>query len=431
MLRRFLVVAGGAAFGLLLVSLASRLAPASWNWWPNRELERNTAYFRRVLDLVADNYVDEKDADYQKLTRAALEGMLKSLDPHSEFMGAEESRELQEEMDGKFGGIGVQVERRDGRIVVIAPIAGTPGERAGIQRGDQIIRVDGQSMEKLGMDKVVEHLRGKPKTRVQVTLYRPSSKQTLDLTLTRELIKIESLRDVSMLEPGIGYIQLTHFSNRTGAEFKAALQKLDQQGMAALVLDLRNNPGGLLESAVDVAEPFFRPGEVIVYTQGRSPESRQDLRAGPRAAGRMLPVAVLVNSGSASASEVMAGALKDTGRAVIVGEKTFGKGSVQTVFRLQNGEALRLTTARYYTPGGISIHEKGIEPQVAVAVSLEDEAKLRVQRARSDLTDATEFAKRFGFEPVADRPLQTAVDLLKGVRVYAARSQPPVVAAGR
>ena len=430
MLKRILIVLAGAACGILLATAVTRLHPA-WSLWPNRDLTRDTAYFRRVLDLVAQNYVHPQDADYDKLTRAALEGMLKSLDPHSEFMRAPAYRELKEEMDGRFGGIGVQVERRDGRVTVIAPIADTPGERAGIQRGDQIVKVDGESIEKLGMDGVVDRLRGRPGTKVVVTLYRPSNKQTLEVRITREIIRVESVRDPHMLGDGIGYIQLVQFSERSGAEFKKALEQLRAQGARALVLDLRNNPGGLLDAAVDVAEPFFRPGELVVYTQGRTPDSRQDLRAGAGAADLRLPIAVLVNAGTASAAEVVTGALKDTGRAVVVGERTFGKGSVQTVFQLQNGEAMRLTTALYYTPGGISIQEKGIEPQISVPVSLEEEAKLRLQRLRRDLTDPKEFAARFGFEPIADQPLQTAIDVLKGTELFDQRSQAAAGAAAR
>ena len=249
------------------------------------------------------------------------------------------------------------------------------------------------------MDRVVDHLRGRPGTKVSVTVFRPSTKATIDLTITREVIRVESVRDAHMLGDGIGYIQLVQFSERSGAEFKQALKKLQAEGAQALVLDLRNNPGGLLDAAVDVAEPFFRPGELIVYTQGRTADSRQELRAGATAGALRLPVAVLVNAGTASAAEVVTGALKDTARAVVVGERTFGKGSVQTVFQLQNGEALRLTTALYYTPGGVSIQEKGIEPQIPVPVSLEDEEKLRLQRLRRDLTDPKEFAARFGFAP--------------------------------
>jgi carboxyl-terminal processing protease len=422
MLKRFLIVVCGAACGILLATAVTRLQPA-WSLWPNRDLERSTAYFRSVLDLVGRNYVEEKAAGYDQLTRAALEGMLKSLDPHSDFLKADAYRELREEMDGKFGGIGIQIEQRDGRIVVIAPIADTPSERAGVCRGDQIVKVDGQPIEKLRMDKIIDRLRGKPGTKVEVGLYRPATKATIELTLTREIIKVESVRDPRMLSKGIGYIQLTQFSERTGAEFGQALKQLQAQGAKALVLDLRNNPGGLLDAAVDVAEPFFKPDELIVYTKGRTADSRQELRAGPSAGGLNLPVAVLVNSGTASAAEIVAGALKDTARAVVVGETTFGKGSVQAIFRLKNGEALRLTTARYYTPSGVSIHEKGIEPQVPVTVSPEDEGKVRLQRLRRDLTDQQEFAARFGFEPIEDRPLQVAIDVLQGVELFVAHNQ--------
>jgi len=430
MLKRILIIACGAACGILLATAVTRMRPA-WSLWPNRDLERNSAYFRSVLDLVGKNYVEEKDAGYDRLTHAALEGMLHSLDPHSEFMKADAYRELSEEMNGKFGGIGITVERRNGKVLVIAPIADSPADRAGVQRGDEIVKVEGQSLEKLSMDKIIERLRGKPGTKVGVMFYRPSKLKIIELTLTREAIKVESVRDAHVLTDGIGYIQLTQFSERTGAEFKAALKRLQAAGMKALVLDLRNNPGGLLDAAVDVAEPFFKPGELIVYTQGRTADSREDLRAGSSASGLNLPVAVLINAGTASAAEVVAGALKDTSRAVVVGETSFGKGSVQSVFRLKNGEALRLTTARYYTPSGVSIHEKGIEPQVPVAVSLEDEARLRLQHLRTDLTDPKEFASRFEFEPIEDRPLQAAIDVLKGVDLLAARSRPaPAKAAG-
>ncbi len=423
MLKRLLIVLAGAVCGLALATAVMRLRPA-WSLWPNRDLARNTAYFRSVLDLVAKNCVHAQDADYDRLTRAALDGMVKSLDPHSDFLRADAYRELREEMNGKFGGIGVQVERRDGKVIVIAPIADTPGERAGIQRGDEIVKVDGQSLEKLGMDKIVGHLRGPPGSKVALTLYRPSKKENIAVTITREVIRVESVRDPHLVADGIGYIQLVQFSENSGAEMKAALKRLQAQGARALVLDLRNNPGGLLDAAVEVAEPFFRRGELVVYTQGRTPDSRQELRAGSAAGNLHLPMAVLVNAGSASAAEVVTGALKDTARAVVVGERTFGKGSVQTVFRLPNAEALRLTTALYYTPSGSSIQEKGIEPQIPVVVSLEDEAKLRVQRLRRDLTEPKEFAARFGFAPIADAPLQTAIDVLKGVELFDARRRP-------
>jgi carboxyl-terminal processing protease len=422
MLIRLRVILYGAVCGLLLGIAVTYLHPA-WIFQPQLRLNRNTAYFRTVLDLVQTNYVDGKEADSDRLTRAALDGMIRSLDPHSEFMRADAYRDLRQEMDGRFGGIGIQLEQRDGKVLVVAPIADTPGERAGIRRADEIVKVDGQSTEKQRMDKVIDRMRGKPGTKVSVTLFRPSTKATLDLVLTREIIRVESVRDVRMVGDGIGYLQLTQFTERTGAEFKQALKRLQTLGAKALILDLRNNPGGLLDEAVAVAEPFFKPGELIVYTQGRTPLSREELRAGPAAGGVTLPVAVLVNSGTASAAEIVAGALKDTARAVVVGETTFGKGSVQTLFRLRDGEALRLTTAHYYTPGGAIIHEKGIEPQVKIVVSPEDEANVQLQRLRQDLAEPKEFTARFGYAPVADRPLQAAIDVLKGVNLFVARNR--------
>ena len=422
MLIRVRVIVYGAVLGLLLGLAVAYLRPA-WIFQPDRELNRSETYFGTVLDLVRTNYVDAKGADAGRLTRAALDGMVKSLDPHSEFMPAAAYRELREEMDGRFGGIGIQVELRDGKVVVIAPIADTPADRAGVRRADEIVKVDGQPTEKQGMDTVVSRLRGKVGSTVAVTFFRPSTKATQERTLTREIIRVESVRDVRMVGAGIGYIQLTQFSDRTGAEFKQALKQLQNQGARALILDLRNNPGGLLSAAVAVAEPFFKPGELVVYTQGRAAGSREEFRAGSSGGGADLPVAVLVNSGTASAAEIVAGALKDTARAVVVGETTFGKGSVQTLFRLRNGEALRLTTAHYYTPSGVIIHEKGIEPQVKVTVSPEDEANVQLQRLRQDLAEPKEFASRFGFAPVEDRPLRTAIDVLTGVNLLAARSR--------
>jgi carboxyl-terminal processing protease len=221
-----------------------------------------------------------------------------------------------------------------------------------------------------------------------------------------------------VLDDGIGYVQLTEFSDHTAEQFRQALESLLKQGIASLIIDLRNNPGGLLDSAVEVAEPFFRKNELIVYTKGRKPSDREEFRATSAGPPISIPLAVLINAGSASAAEIVTGALKDTGRAIIVGERSFGKGSVQSVFKLERGEGLRLTTARYYTPGGVSIHERGITPHVEVVMTPEEDTKLARQRGRPDLTDSKEIKERFGFEPVADRQLETAIAMLKGVRLF-------------
>ena len=421
MFKRILILGTGVVLGVMLSFAALRVA-AAWNLLPNRDLSRSSGYVKEVMQLVNENYVDEKSASYDQLARTALHGMVESLDPHSEFLEAKDNREFEEDLTGEFGGIGIQVETRDGRAVVIAPMEGTPGARAGILRGDVIASIDGKPVDNSPtMDRIVDQLRGKPKTKVAIGIYRPSTEKHIDLTITREVIRIESVHDARVLDDGVGYIQLTEFSEHTGEQFGKALDGLLKDGITSLVIDLRNNPGGLLDAAVEVAEPFFKKGELIVYTQGRKPADREDLLADTDGAPLTLPVAVLINAGSASAAEIVTGALKDTGRAVIVGERSFGKGSVQTVFNLKNGEGMRLTTARYYTPSGVSIHEKGITPQVEVVMTPDEDDKLSRQHSRSDLTDPGEFKRRFGFEPIEDRQLDAALDVLKGVRLLAQR----------
>ncbi len=417
MFKRILTVAAGTALGLVLAAAGLRVA-AAWSIWPNRDLSRSAGYVKDVMRLVNENYVDEKSAAYDQLARAALHGMVEGLDPHSEFLEKKLHEEFEEDITGEFGGVGLQVETRAGRVVVITPIAGTPSERAGLRRGDEIVSIDGKSVESgNGLDSVVSRLRGKPRTSVLVGLFRVSSQEKFSVTLVREIIKIESVRGVRLLDDGIGYVQLTEFSEHTGEQFRTAVDGLLKDGATGLILDLRNNPGGLLDAAVDVAEPFFKKGELIVYTQGRKPADRENFRAESPDRPLTLPLAVLINAGSASAAEIVTGALKDTNRAVIVGERSFGKGSVQSIFKLDNGEGLRLTTARYYTPGGATIHEKGIAPHVEVVMTPEEDAKLARQRSRPDITDAAQFKERFGFEPIADRQLETAVAMLKGVRL--------------
>jgi len=271
---------------------------------------------------------------------------------------------------------------------------------------------------------VIDLLRGKPRSEVTVRFFRPSTNLEFDVKLVREIIKVESVREVTLLPGRIGYIQLAQFSERTGKEFVEALERLSAKGMVALVLDLRNNPGGLLDAAVEVAEPFFRKGELIVYTQGRDPKDRENFLAESRRGPVNVPVVVLINAGTASAAEIVAGALRDTQKAVLVGERSFGKGSVQSIFQLKNGEGLRLTTARYYTPSGVTIHEKGVDPQVEVVMSPEEDSQLRLQRARSDVSDAKEFEERFGFAPIADRQLDAALEVIQGVLGWTMRASP-------
>ncbi|TSJ75105.1 S41 family peptidase [Rariglobus hedericola] len=421
MLKRILVIASGVVLGVVLSVGVARTA-AAWGWWPNRDLEKSTRYVREVLKVVNENYVDGTQADLPKLTEAALRGIVGSLDPHSEYMNARDYKTLEEEISSEFGGIGVQVELRKGNIVVIAPLPGTPGARAGMLRGDIIASIDGTKLDKPTLDETVGRLRGKPGTKVTIGFTRPSNGKEFEVTVKRERIKVESVRDVRMRPDGIGYVQITQFSERTGEEFIEALNTLNGQNMRGLIIDLRDNPGGLLNSAVEVAEPFFNKGELIVYTQGRKKEDRDEYRAAAPEPRLTIPVAVIINAGSASAAEIVSGALKDTRRAVIIGERSFGKGSVQSILPLREGEGLRLTTARYYTPSGVTIHEKGVSPDVEVVMSAEEDENVRLQRWRDDVSDAAEFKERFNLDPTPDRQLEAAVSVLQAALILETRA---------
>lgn len=417
MFKRILLVTAGVALGFALTVGSARIA-AAWSLFPNRDLNRSSDYVRDVLQLVNQNYVDAPSADYDKLAKSAIHGMVESLDPHSEFLEARAYNDLEEELSGDFTGIGIQIEMRKGRVLIIAPIAGGPSERAGLRHGDEIVGVDGRGFDKgVTLDNVIDRLRGKPKTPVTLDLYRAATLKKFQVTLTREMIQMPSVRAVQVIGEHTGYLQITEFSDHTADEFDHALDQLLKQDIDNLIIDLRNNPGGLLDAAVAVANPFFKKNELIVSTRGRKPADNEEYRAEGDGEPLTLPMVVLVNAGTASAAEVVTGALKDTHRAIVVGERTFGKGSVQSIFPLKNGEGLRLTTAKYYTPSGVSIHEKGIEPDVRVVLTPEEDSRLRVQQTRSDITDPTEFKERFGFAPIADRQLRVALDLLKGVEL--------------
>lgn len=421
MFKRILILAAGVALGLGATLIAPRVSQA-WGLFPNRDLNRSAEYMREVLQMVNQNYVDADSAKYPLLAKTAIHGMVESLDPHSEYLESRDFDELEEQLSGDFSGIGIQVEMRKERVFVIAPIANSPGERAGIQRGDEILGVDGKGLDKSGpMESVIDRLRGKPHTKVTVDLFRPATAKKFQVTVERELIKLESVRAPKVLAEHTGYILINEFSEHTGEEFGRALDQLLREGIDSLVIDLRNNPGGLLDAAVAVAEPFFRKGEMIVFTRGRKLSDYEDYRAEAEGEPLTIPLAVIINASTASAAEVVTGALKDTGRAVVVGERSFGKGSVQSIFRLKNGEGLRLTTARYYTPGGVSIHEKGISPNVEVVMTAEEDSKLRVQHTRDDIASPEAFKARFGFEPIEDRQLSVALDVLKGVKALDAK----------
>jgi carboxyl-terminal processing protease len=324
----------------------------------------NLQIFSDVLDIVKENYVQEVES--KELVEGAISGMLRTLDPHSSYLDPDAYKELQVETKGSFGGIGIEITVRDGVLTVVSPLEGTPAYELGIQAGDQILRVDGETTKEMTLMEAVKKMRGPRGTNVVLTIMRGEFTKPQDFVITRDTIAIRSVRSKT-LEPGYGYIRLSQFQSSTARDLRKEIAKLEKENksLKGLILDLRNNPGGLLDQAVKVSDEFLNEG-LIVYTGGRLKSQDMRFEAHMNTKPHSYPIVVLVNEGSASAAEIVAGALQDHKRAVVVGVKTFGKGSVQTVMPLRNGAALRLTTALYYTPNGRSIQAKGIEPDIVV-----------------------------------------------------------------
>jgi carboxyl-terminal processing protease len=325
------------------------------------DIYKNMEILTEVIRQIEKNYVEPQDA--QRLVQGAIKGMVQSLDPHSSYMTKEEHQELMIETKGSFSGVGIEITFRDNVLTVVSPIEGTPAYKAGIQAGDKIIRIDGKLTNDMSLPEAVKAIRGERGSKVDLTIMREGLEKPLEFSLTRDVIPIKSVRSY-LLTPKIGYVRISTFQSRTGQDLSAELEGLEKsRKLEGLVLDLRNNPGGLLSQAIDVADVFLDSG-VIVSTKGRN--SSQDLKATAHKekVERKYPIVVLVNGGSASASEIVAGALQDNKRALILGTRTFGKGSVQTILPLSDGSGLRLTTAMYYTPSGKSIQVSGIVPDV-------------------------------------------------------------------
>ncbi|MEW5746421.1 MAG: S41 family peptidase [Nitrospirota bacterium] len=319
--------------------------------------------FVEVLTTVRKNYVDEVKT--KDLVSGAIKGMIAALDPHSSYMSPEAFRELQVETKGEFGGLGIQIGVKDAVLTVIAPIEDTPAYRAGIKAGDKIVKIAGESTKTLAITDAVAKMRGPKGSSIVLSIIREGWKEPKDFTLVRDTIKIRSVK-ARMLDSAIGYVKLTQFQETTAEDLAAALKRLKKEGMASLILDLRNDPGGLLNSAVEVTEQFLPPKKLVVYIKGRNGEKTEYFTEEDTTSYTEMPMVVLINQGSASASEIVAGALKDWNRAILVGTQTFGKGSVQSLIPLSDGAGLRLTTAKYYTPKGTSIQSVGIAPDLVV-----------------------------------------------------------------
>ncbi len=388
----------------------------------------NLTVFTRALQLIRQDYVDANKIAYRDLTYSALRGMLGSLDPHSQFMEPTDFRDMQNETRSEFGGLGIVVSTKDGVLTVVSPMEDSPGFRAGISPGDQILRINGTTTEKMSLQDAINLLRGEPGQKVTLTIFRPSSKETKDYVLQREIIKVASVKDAKILDQSItgnfkiGYVRITQFNEPTAQELDQKLNELQSQGMQALVVDLRYNPGGLLNSAVDVCGLFLPAKTMVVYTEGRDASQRREYYTSKNEKSRpSFPVVLLINSGSASGAEIVAGALKDLNRAILVGETTFGKGSVQSVIQLPDGSALRLTTAKYYTPSKQVIHEKGITPNIKAALTVDQERALLLRHRDGLLSPGEQTFVNEQKDPQLDR----AVDALKGAMIYNQNEKPP------
>lgn len=377
--------------------------------------------FAQVFEQIRSSYVEE--IDDKTLLENAIVGLLAELDPHSAFLREESFLELQEQTSGEFGGIGIEVGVENGFIKIISPIDDTPASRAGLEPGDIIIKLNDESVQGMGLDEAIDIMRGEKGTELTITVARGNSDGPLDFTLTRDIIKVVSVRN-RWLEPGYAYVRVAQFQNNTAVEFTKALSKLkkDQDNeLKGLIIDLRNNPGGLLPASVEIADALIEEG-VIVSTEGRTPSSNQKFMATPGDELAGLPIVVLINSGSASASEIVAGALQDHRRAVVIGTESFGKGSVQKVLPLDDGRAIKLTTARYFTPSGRSIQAMGIKPDIEVEqVEIRTRKKLprlREQNLAHHLEQEGSKKKSSDDEAsleVTDNQLYVALNLLKGI----------------
>ncbi len=430
--RNLFVLALGAVFGVLISTGGSVLAEreAAVTTIPFEQLRTFTEVFGRIQKDYVEPVSDEK------LLEHAIRGMLSGLDPHSSFLDADEFKELRVGTTGQFGGLGIEVGMENGFVKVISPIDDTPAKKAGVKAGDLIVRLDEKPVKGMTLGDAVKIMRGKPGTDILLTIIREGEVKPLKITITRAVIKTKSVKS-RMLEPGYGYVRISSFQSRTGENVREAISDLKKEAegdLKGLVLDLRNNPGGVLNGAVAVSDTFLKEG-LIVYTEGRIKDAALKFKATPDDMLKGAPIIVLVNAGSASASEIVAGALQDHKRAVIMGEKTFGKGSVQTILPTSGGGAVKLTTARYYTPAGRSIQAEGIIPDVVLSrfrlEKADDEFKpLKEADLAKHLTNGNGKVKEKAKEerekdPAVlvskDYPLSEALNLLKGINIFRVR----------
>ncbi|WP_420548548.1 S41 family peptidase [Curvivirga sp.] len=434
-MKKFLGVTGWAAAlalgGTILMSNSSAQTEETYP-----DTLTNLRMLGDVMEHIRENYVDE--VNEKDLIEAAIQGMLTSLDPHSTFLPPSDFEDMQQDTKGEFGGLGIEVTMEDGWVKVVSPIDDTPAYKAGIEAGDYITHLDGEPVQGLTLDQAVERMRGMVGEDIVLTIAR-KGQEPFDVTITRDTIKMRAVR-YRMEDDDVGYIRISRFSEQTQPGLDKALKRLKEESEGNLkgyVLDLRNNPGGLLNQAISVSDTFLERG-IVVSTRGRDGRDAQDFRAGAGDDADGLPIVVLINGGSASASEIVAGALQDHGRAIIMGTKSFGKGSVQSIMPLSYGDAaIKMTTQRYYTPSGDSIQATGIEPDILVEQARLETVESRFRTQESDLrnslknpdgeedegandgtTEPEEETAEDNSNEIQDYQLEQAVRMVKGVSIF-------------
>ena len=387
------------------------------------DIYKELELFSDTVSIIRSDYVEEPKS--KDLIYGALKGMLSALDPYSQFMDPDTYNEMKVETEGEFGGIGIEITIKDDLLTIIAPIDDTPAYKVGLEAGDKIVKINGEITRDLTLIESVKLLRGKPGTDVKVTVFREKERKLLDFTITRSIIKIESIKRSEIIKDDIGYIRLIEFQEKTKRDLETSLRKLEKQGMKGLILDLRNNPGGLLNAAVDVSDKFLEEDKVIVSTKGRVENQNFIFKSKGRKKHLIYPMVILINGGSASASEIVAGAMQDHKRGIIIGTKSFGKGSVQTVMPLSDGSAVRLTTSKYFTPSGQAIREDGITPDIIVEYKetprVDEEGKEAIfddllEEKKDEKVEKPEQKKEEKKE--YDNQILSAVDVLKGIIIY-------------
>ncbi len=411
--------------GILVIGIFS-LASSDIDKKRKTDLFQQVKLFSDTLAIVQNEYVEE--VDFRTLIYGALRGMVSSLDPHSQFMDPDTYNELKIDTEGKFGGLGIEITVKDGLLTIVTPIEDTPAWKAGLKPNDRIVKINNEITREMTLVEAVKKLRGKPQEAVEITVLRESENKIIDFRIVRDIIRIKDIKEAKILQDAIAYIRLVEFRENTPQELEKVLEKLKKEGMNGLILDLRNNPGGLLDVAVKVAEKFIPKDKLIVSTKGRKNTQNMEFISHAQNPVIDMPMAVLINEGSASGSEIVAGCLQDYNRAIILGVKSFGKGSVQTVIPLRDGSALRLTTSIYFTPQGKKIHGKGVMPDIVVEnAKLEPAEEKKIpEKTTEEIFEEIEKAPKAekpDLEYKKDNQLMRGLDTLKALLIYGAKIQ--------